>query len=1076
MFGSAREPGIAYRALQQIMGISTQDGTRSDGGNSVKVSILEIYNEEVFDLLASHSATTGAAGSWKASPRASPTRARLEVMGRKVKNATSITGSDPEKVAREIATVEKRRVVKSTSCNDRSSRSHCMVIVDVPAVGGRLMLVDMAGSENIDQAGPGIETKLQTGKINQGNVALKRVVEAIANGDSHIPYRDSKLTMLLQDSFEDDKAKILMVLCTSPDPKFFHRTIGTLEYGAKAKGIVRLPKSSPAKEKGALEGDARQAARTLALELDVEKLRQESQEQDKKRIEMENQYFSTQQEMQSLRTKLAKIEGERLVVVDRASEQKWAGLSERLEQVSQKMIADCKAAADRFVKGSQLRYQELIGNHLSEMTVLHARVEQIEMQVLGMQDCNLQTMLSEFHPESAASQGNMEDLQVTDRRNAAHNRFWKVSKDASEDDKSLAQVMQGSRMWDDACTTAQDQHPDQLNSKMEFGLSVSAPVSAYSNGINSKVSASISTSCHGLSCCLTGGNASVPPLYPSQDHEDSATPCADRPTFSILGDCGSQDSTGSAASGDFDDDACSFLSEEEGDEVTNTKQQRVLTNLTRSLLCTFSIEDNQNEEPAKACRFGGWLPVIPEEKELDSDNDHDEREACTEGSLEKSPVMASRTLGTSMANHASSNSYNISAALDDNKDQSDHASSPAKRQNGSNATKVTSTHVAELNDHADLQEISVKDRHKIGFNLNQHVQSLGMSEGAIGMKDLSKLHENYRQRSETLNGSRNIANCISDQNLETRVTMWSKIEESLPFRNTTEHAANKHSHEATDIHEATNISCQALSCMEGKEQAYSCRANQHESNLHREEEGTTVCGLDACSYARSISTTRSDASYSSLSFSSEVPATMPCIGQVTVDDQNSATEKFQEDEENLGQQSKQSKPRSDMCDVYAKWETSRESSQGVIKTLCLEKTAKLADLRKLLQPCVSEREQDFTFLMLGEPGGALVEKAVEPELQVASLPIWENQKGSHLACLRPRKGLFPAPAQKYAHPFRPLENQIAKTLLSSLPHETKSKTRQAIEQRQAYGMNGLCPVDSNPADYVHDLKENVVQQ
>jgi kinesin family protein 11 len=122
---------------------------------------------------------------------------------------------------------------------------HCkpvQIILDVPTVGGRLMLVDMAGSENIEQAGQvGFEAKMQvrfvmtkffylqcllfffsfsifslvwnsevfpanfillltsqTAKINQGNIALKRVVESIANGDSHVPFRDSKLTMLLQ--------------------------------------------------------------------------------------------------------------------------------------------------------------------------------------------------------------------------------------------------------------------------------------------------------------------------------------------------------------------------------------------------------------------------------------------------------------------------------------------------------------------------------------------------------------------------------------------------------------------------------------------------------------------------------------------------------------------------------------------------------------------------------------------------------------------------------------------------------------------------------------------------------------
>ncbi|AQL08208.1 P-loop containing nucleoside triphosphate hydrolase superfamily protein [Zea mays] len=140
--------------------------------------------------------------------------------------------------------------MKSTLCNERSSQSHCMIILDVPSVGGRLMLVDMAGSENIEAAGQtGFEAKMQTEKINQGNTALKRVVESIANGDSHVPFRDIKLTMLLQDSFEDDKSKILMILCASPDPKELHKTISTLEYGAKAKCIVRAAHAATPRDK-----------------------------------------------------------------------------------------------------------------------------------------------------------------------------------------------------------------------------------------------------------------------------------------------------------------------------------------------------------------------------------------------------------------------------------------------------------------------------------------------------------------------------------------------------------------------------------------------------------------------------------------------------------------------------------------------------------------------------------------------------------------------------------------------------------------------------------------------------------
>uniref|UniRef100_A0ACD5ZE90 Uncharacterized protein n=1 Tax=Avena sativa TaxID=4498 RepID=A0ACD5ZE90_AVESA len=237
MFGTAEEPGIVYRALLDI-----QDGAGGNGGEHVQLSFLEIYNEQV----------------------------RLEVIGTKARNATYISENDAGKIAREVVELVKRRAVKTTSCNARSSRSHCMIIVDVPAVGGRLMLVDMAGSENVEAAGQtGNVAKSETGNINQGNTTLKRVVESIANGDSHVPFRDSKLTMLLRDSFEDERSKILMTLCASPDPKELHKTISTLEYGARAKSITHhaTRTSTPMDKMCSKEKEAQQSIRLKDDEL-----------------------------------------------------------------------------------------------------------------------------------------------------------------------------------------------------------------------------------------------------------------------------------------------------------------------------------------------------------------------------------------------------------------------------------------------------------------------------------------------------------------------------------------------------------------------------------------------------------------------------------------------------------------------------------------------------------------------------------------------------------------------------------------------------------------------------------------
>ncbi|KAL2486786.1 P-loop containing nucleoside triphosphate hydrolase superfamily protein [Abeliophyllum distichum] len=312
MFGCAKQPGIVYRSLRDILGEEEGVGGEKTGvGRFVQVTVLEIYNEEIYDLLPS--ANSGGRFGLGWSKAGSASKVKLEVMGKKAKNASFISGNEAGKILKEIEKVEKRRIVKSTLCNERSSRSHCMIILDVPTVGGRLMLVDMAGSENIEQAGQnGMEAKMQTAKINQGNIALKRVVESIANGDSHVPFRDSKLTMLLQDSFEDNKSKILMILCASPGLKELHKTIATLEYGAKAKCIVRGP-HTPIKEKGAEDSSSAVilGSRIEAMDQFIYTIQMESKLREKERNEAQKELKKKEEEISGLRTKLALVDRRR---------------------------------------------------------------------------------------------------------------------------------------------------------------------------------------------------------------------------------------------------------------------------------------------------------------------------------------------------------------------------------------------------------------------------------------------------------------------------------------------------------------------------------------------------------------------------------------------------------------------------------------------------------------------------------------------------------------------------------------------------------------------------------------------
>ncbi|GLT99333.1 hypothetical protein SLE2022_167760 [Rubroshorea leprosula] len=391
MFGCSKQPGIVYRSLRDILGDGEEEEERegirerSGIGTFVQVTVLEIYNEEIYDLLSNN----GGGGFGIGWPKGGiGSKVKLEIMGKKAKNATSIFGTEAVKISKEIQKVEKRRIVKSTFCNDRSSRSHCLIILDVPKVGGRLMLVDMAGSENIDQAGQiGFEAKMQTAKINQGNIALKRVVESIANGDSHVPFRDSKLTMLLQDSFEDDKSKILMILCASPDPKEIHKTLCTLEYGAKAKCIVLRP-HTPVKDKHA-SGDSASAvilgSQIAAMDDFICKLQMENKLREKERNEAHKQLMKKEEEVAALRTLL---EGKGSGASEEEINLKVNERTEMLKLELERKLDECKRMAEEFVEMERRRMEERILQQQEEVEMLRKRLQEIELELHHSNDGN----------------------------------------------------------------------------------------------------------------------------------------------------------------------------------------------------------------------------------------------------------------------------------------------------------------------------------------------------------------------------------------------------------------------------------------------------------------------------------------------------------------------------------------------------------------------------------------------------------------------------------------------------------------------------------------------------------------
>ncbi|KAK5641526.1 hypothetical protein RI129_010073 [Pyrocoelia pectoralis] len=144
-----------------------------------------------------------------------------------------------------------KRQTASTNMNDRSSRSHAVfsIIVhtreaaedgEILVKTGKLNLVDLAGSENIGRSGSLERRAREAGNINQSLLTLGRVIKALAENNSHIPFRESKLTRILQDSL-GGRTKTVIIATISPCALSIDETLSTLDYAFKARVITNKP-------------------------------------------------------------------------------------------------------------------------------------------------------------------------------------------------------------------------------------------------------------------------------------------------------------------------------------------------------------------------------------------------------------------------------------------------------------------------------------------------------------------------------------------------------------------------------------------------------------------------------------------------------------------------------------------------------------------------------------------------------------------------------------------------------------------------------------------------------------------
>nr|XP_014353786.1 PREDICTED: kinesin-like protein KIF3B isoform X2 [Latimeria chalumnae] len=203
-------------------------------------SYLEIYQEEIRDLLSKDQSK------------------RLELKERPdtgiyVKDLSSFVTKSVKEIEHVMNVGNQNRSVGATNMNEHSSRSHAIFVITIECseVGldgenhirvGKLNLVDLAGSERQAKTGAQGERLKEATKINLSLSALGNVISALVDGKStHIPYRDSKLTRLLQDSLGGN-AKTVMVANIGPASYNLEETLTTLRYANRAKNIKNKPR------------------------------------------------------------------------------------------------------------------------------------------------------------------------------------------------------------------------------------------------------------------------------------------------------------------------------------------------------------------------------------------------------------------------------------------------------------------------------------------------------------------------------------------------------------------------------------------------------------------------------------------------------------------------------------------------------------------------------------------------------------------------------------------------------------------------------------------------------------------
>ncbi|XP_019177667.1 PREDICTED: kinesin-like protein KIN-5D isoform X3 [Ipomoea nil] len=251
------DAGVIPRAVRQIFDILEAQNAEY----SMKVTFLELYNEEITDLLALDESSKFIYDKSK-KPIALMEDGKGGVFVRGLEEEIVCTANEIYKILEKGSA--KRRTAE-TLLNKQSSRSHSIFSITIHIKEctpegeemikcGKLNLVDLAGSENISRSGAREGRAREAGEINKSLLTLGRVINALVEHSGHVPYRDSKLTRLLRDSL-GGKTKTCIIATIAPSVTCLEETLSTLDYAHRAKNIKNKPEINQKMMKSAMIKD-----------------------------------------------------------------------------------------------------------------------------------------------------------------------------------------------------------------------------------------------------------------------------------------------------------------------------------------------------------------------------------------------------------------------------------------------------------------------------------------------------------------------------------------------------------------------------------------------------------------------------------------------------------------------------------------------------------------------------------------------------------------------------------------------------------------------------------------------------